>query len=425
MVVHKFGGASINDVERIENVAKIVKNNVQSPCLIVVSAMGKTTNALEKIVECYKADQIDEAFHLLEGLKSAHYKVCDQLFDTRSAAQLKVELNDTFVEIEWMIEDSTGDPYNYVYDQIVSVGELASSKIIHATLIANGINAVWQDARDVIKTDNRHRNASVDWELSQDLIKKHCLTPLKENIVIVTQGFIGCTSENFTTTLGREGSDFTAAIFASCLPANSMTVWKDVPGVMTADPANNDQAALLSTLSYDEALAMTYYGAKVIHPKTIKPIQLKNIPLYVKSFITPDNHGTEIKSLEIELRYPPIIVSEEQNIFIRMSAKDNTFIREQSLGLIFSKMDKFGLVLKLDRNTPNEFLACVGDPYNQIENFVIELNKTFAVRLEKNIELLTIRHGDESSIINHLAGKNILLKESAEHTLQYVLSTGF
>ena len=422
LYVHKFGGASIKSTERVENVVKICKNTIGKPSVVVVSAIGKTTNSLEKVVEAYASANVDAAFMQLNEVKSAHYQLCDQLLPKEKADQLKTELNDTFVEIEWMIEDPTNDPYNYLYDQIVSVGELASSKILQATLAHHGIDAVWLDARDMIKTNNKYRNASVDWEQTKAQINKNCESHINQNKVMVTQGFIGCTSENFTTTLGREGSDFTAAIFATCLGADSMTVWKDVPGVMTADPAINDQATLLSILSYNEALAMTYYGAKVIHPKTIKPIQLADIPLFVKSFINPEDAGTEIKSLELDLRYPPIVVVDKGNVFLEISAKDNTFIREQRLGVIFTLMNKHGLVLKLDRNTPNAFIACVGDPFSKIESFIEDSSELFNVSIQSNIDLLTVRHGDEASIINSLTGKKILLKESAEDTVQYVLS---
>lgn len=422
MYIHKFGGASIKDAESIGNVVNIVKNNLQIPSLIVVSAMGKTTNSLEELVQFYTENNTEQAFKLFNSIKQSHYSVCDELLEESLSQKIKTDLNDTFIEIEWMIEVPSEDEHNYIYDQIVSVGELASSKILQAVIQQAGIDSQWIDARDLIKTDNKYRNASVDWEQTKSLIDSTCVAKLKEGKVLVTQGFIGCTSENFTTTLGREGSDFSAAIFASSLTANSMTVWKDVPGVMTADPAINKEAVLLSTLSYQEALAMTYYGAKVIHPKTIKPIQLKSIPLFVKSFVSPNDQGTEIKQLEIDLRYPPISVVDGNNIFLRMSSKDNTFIREQRLGLIFTMMDKHGLVLKLDRNTPNDFIACVGDPFNNIEKFIEEANEVFNVKQQDGIELLTIRHGDEASIIKQLSGKQLLFKESAEHTIQYVLN---
>jgi len=421
LYTHKFGGASINSTERVQNVVKICKNFIDHPTVIVVSAMGKTTNSLEKVVEAYASANVDTAFEHLNNVKAAHYKICDELLPEDKSIQLKTELNDTFVEIEWMIEDESNDPYNYLYDQIVSVGELASSKILQATLAHNGIDADWLDARDMIKTNNKYRNAAVDWNLTQSKINEYCASPIAENKVIVTQGFIGCTSENFTTTLGREGSDFTAAIFASCLNAESMTVWKDVPGVMTADPAINDQASLLPILSYDEALAMTYYGAKVIHPKTIKPLQVAGIPLFVKSFVQPEGSGTEIKSLDTDLRYPPIIVVDKGNVFMSFSSKDNTFIREQRLGLIFTLMNEYGLVLKLDRNTYDAFMACVGDPFSKVEEFLQAASEVFNVAIQSNIELLTVRHGDEASIVNMLAGKEILLKESAQDTVQYVL----
>lgn len=421
MYIHKFGGASIKDAERIENVAKIIKENVDKSSLIVVSAMGKTTNAMEQIVQLYMDDKTGQAFEVLESIKTSHYEICDRLLSTELSSHIKTELNDIFVEIEWMIEVPSEDPYNYIYDQIVSVGELASSRILQAVIHQLGIDSEWIDARGLIKTDNKYRNASVDWDQTKTLIQKECKPKLELRKTLVTQGFIGCTSENFTTTLGREGSDFTAAIFASCLSANSMTVWKDVPGVMNADPAINDRAQLLSKLSYSEALAMTYYGAKVIHPKTIKPMQVEGIPLFVKSFLAPGDQGTEIKNLEMELSYPPIVILDDNNIFLEMSSKDNTFVREAKLGQIFRLMEKYGLVLKLDRNAPNAFIACVGDPYSNINSFAQEAEDIFNVSIQTDIELLTIRHGSESVAIEQLSGKKFIFKESAEKTVQYVL----
>ena len=420
--VHKFGGASIKSGERVENVVKICQSFIHKPSVIVVSAMGKTTNSLEKVVEAYASANVELAFEHLNKVKTAHDQLCDELMPPEKALQLKTDLSDTFVEVEWMIEDPSNDPYNYLYDQIVSVGELASSKILQACLAHHGVDAVWLDARDMVKTNNRYRNAEIDWNLTKEEINKFCASKIKENKIVVTQGFIGCTSENFTTTLGREGSDFTAAIFASCLNADSMTVWKNVPGVMTADPAVNDQATLLSTLSYNEALAMTYYGAKVIHPKTIKPLQLANIPLFVKSFLSPEDPGTEIKFLDPDLRYPAIVVEDKANVFLRFASKDNTFIREQGLSLIFNLFNKYDLVLKLDRNTPYAFITCVGDPFSKITGFIQEASEVFTIEKTTDIELLTIRHGDESAIINNLSGKKILLKEAAEDTVQYVLA---
>ena len=421
MYIHKFGGASIKDAERIENVAKIIKENLDKSCLIVVSAMGKTTNAMEQIVQLYVDNKTAQAFEVLGAIKRSHYEVCDKILSPELSSHIKTELNDIFVEIEWMIEVPSEDPYNYIYDQIVSVGELASSRILQAVIHQLGIDSEWIDARGLIKTDNKHRNASVDWEQSKNLIQKECKPKLEAGKMLVTQGFIGCTSENFTTTLGREGSDFSAAIFASCLSANSMTVWKDVPGVMNADPAINEQAQLLSKLSYSEALAMTYYGAKVIHPKTIKPMQVDGIPLFVKSFLVPKDPGTEISSLEQEESYPPIIIVDDNNIFLEMSSKDNTFVREAKLAVIFRLMEKHGLVLKLDRNTPNSFIACIGDPYSNIEKFVKEAEDVFNVSIQTEIDLLTIRHRDEASAFAQLNGKDIIFKEAAEHTVQYVL----
>ena len=275
--VWKFGGASISNPDLVENVGSIVKNYLKTNAVIVTSAKGKTTNALETLVKAYMSES-DEANKILEEIKQDHFQYAQALCGV--GHPILNELNDLFVEIEWILEDPVIDPYDYVYDQIVSIGELASTKVVSQYFVDQGIKANWLDIRDVILTDNRHREARVDWEITQKRSNK-IKTLLESYDVIVTQGYIASSSENFTTTLGREGSDYTAAILSYCLDADSMHIWKDVPGILTGDPRLFKEVMKIDRLSYKEAVEMTYYGAKVIHPKTIQPLQLKNITLQV------------------------------------------------------------------------------------------------------------------------------------------------
>jgi len=298
--IHKFGGASIKDASAMQNVGSIVQSWKDQSNVIVVSAMGKTTNALEKLLDAYFHEE-GAASEILQTIKQQHLEVAQQLFDAHH--EVFTSINDTFVEIEWIIEETPQDAYDYLYDQMVSVGELASTRILAAYLQTLGLPVHWLDARDVIQTDNTYREGRIDWETTLERCQEIIPPLLAEGKMVLMQGFIGATSENFTTTLGREGSDFSAAILAYCLDANRMSIWKDVQGVMTADPRLFEKVSKIDRLSYKEAIEMTYYGAKVLHPKTIKPLQNKNIPLYVKSFIEPSGAGTYVGG-DVEEQYP-------------------------------------------------------------------------------------------------------------------------
>src|SRR5690606_2653903 len=285
MQVFKFGGASVKDTENIKNAASIISQYQTSELLVIVSALNKTTNALEEVVENYYK-QNNDPFVALDRVKTEHLNILHELFYD-SKHPVYHEIMNCFVEIEWILEEEPQDSYDYLYDQIVSVGELLSSKILAAYCLQVGIAAKWIDARDYIATDNTYREAAVDWKTTETKIRKE-LPAILDDFIIITQGFIGSTSENFTTTLGREGSDYSAAIFASCLNAEDITIWKDVPGVLNADPKWFTQTELITDLSYTDAIELTYYGATVIHPKTIKPLQNKKITLNVRSFINPE-----------------------------------------------------------------------------------------------------------------------------------------
>src|SRR5690606_15776911 len=304
MQVFKFGGASVKDADGVLNLGRIVAAHRDSKLLIVVSAMGKTTNLLELLVQ-HHVNGTGSAPDLLEETKQYHHAIAQQLFPD-SGHPVHNEVANRFVEIEWILDEPPMDPYDYLYDQIVAVGELVSTTIVSHHLNSIGLQSRWIDDRDYILTDNTHREGRVDWKITAARIQEQ-LPQLLESQCLVTQGFIGSTTENFTTTLGREGSDYSAAIFASCLHADSLTIWKDVPGVLNADPKWFDQTELIPELSYLDAIELTYYGATVIHPKTIKPLQNKNIPLFVKSFIDIENGGTKIKSTNESLPVPSFI----------------------------------------------------------------------------------------------------------------------
>ncbi len=305
MKVYKFGGASVKDAEALKNVAKILVAHEPNNILVVVSAMGKTTNAFEKLAQSY-FNKSDDCQVLLNDIKAYHYTIIETLFTDKSHPVYN-EINNFFVEIDWILEDEPQDPYNFIYDQMVPTGELIASCILSNYLNLSGILNKWIDARAYLQTDNNYRNANINWPKTQDLITQSLPAILKYELV-VTQGFIGNTSENFTTTLGREGSDYTAAIFGNCLNASSVTIWKDVAGVLNADPKLFTDTVKFDQLSYSEAIEMAYYGATVIHPKTLKPLQNKNIPLLVKPFMASHESGTKICATENIIKTPIIIV---------------------------------------------------------------------------------------------------------------------
>lgn len=413
--VFKFGGASVKDAEAIKNVLDITKEYKDNELLVVVSAMAKTTNNLEQVVDLYVAGK--DAFGELEKIKQFHYGIAAALFE--DPRELQTNLSDTFVEIEWLLEEPMVDSYDYVYDQIVSVGELLSTQIVAAYFNANGLSTKWVDARDLVLTDNIYREGWVQWEETIKRTRGKLVPILESGNIVLTQGFIGSTSENFTTTLGREGSDYSAAIFSFCLDAAEMVIWKDVPGVLTGDPRYFDNVTKLDQISYREAIEMTYYGAKVIHQKTIKPLQNKNIPLLVKSFVDPKGSGTIIAA-ETNENYPPIVSVERDQALIRISTKDFSFVAEHHMSFIFSKIADLRLQVNLMQNTAISFVVCVNDANDKLERFVESIDEKFNVSYERELELYTVRHYNESVINVLKEGKLILAEEKMPKTTQFV-----
>lgn len=415
--VFKFGGASIKDASGIKNVCSIIQQNQEQSLLVVISAMGKTTNALEDVARAYARGE-GKAMQLFEEVKQAHYAVIAELFpDNHEVYSL---VNDLFVEVEWVLEEPPQDSYDYLYDQIVSIGELVSTRMVNAFLQEMGLDSEWLDARDVILTDNIFREGWVQWPETIQRAQEHALPILEKGKMIVTQGFIGSTSENFTTTLGREGSDYSAAIFSFCLDAESMTIWKDVPGVLTADPRKFNNVTKLDRLSYREAIEMTYYGAKVIHPKTIKPLQNKNIPLFVKSFVDTKGSGTMI-SAEVEDTYPPMVAIESNQALINIRTRDFSFVAEHHMSLLFKEIADLRIQVTMMQNTAISFSVCVYDQDDKVDRFAERIQKDFQVMVDRELELITVRHFQEEVLNRLRKGKIVLMEERVGKTVQLVV----
>lgn len=417
MRVFKFGGASLKDAAGVRNVASILQRYQNEQLVIIVSAMGKTTNALEDVINAH-AKQTGQAQELYDLVKKRHYDMMAELFEPNDEAFAAV--NDVFVEGEWVLDEKPADDYDYMYDQIVCVGELVSSKIVAAYLNKIGLKTHWLDARDVVATDNTYREGWVIWDKTKAAAQKIVPPMLAEGGFVLTQGFIGSTSENFTTTLGREGSDYSAAIFSHCLDAESMTIWKDVPGVLNADPRLFDNVVKLDRLSYREAIEMTYYGASVIHPKTIKPIQNKSIPLYVKSFLDPTAPGTEVSG-DAEDIYPPIVVVEKNQCLLQISTRDFSFVAEHHLAKLFGLLATHRIIVNSMQNTAISFTICVPNVAERIEKFSREIADEFSVKKQDGLELITIRHYTDDTVASLKRGKIVLFEEKIRQTMQMVV----
>ncbi len=414
--VFKFGGASIKDAAAIENVVSILEKHKQQKLMVIVSAIGKTTNQMEEVVKHISNKTL--ALEKLEIVKQNHLQIVTDLGLSEHEG-LMSDLNDLLVEVDWALDEYQPE-YDYIYDQIVSIGELMSSKIVNAKLAQSGFSTKWLDARGVIITDDIYREAWVDWKRTSENMHSK-VKPAFENVdILVSQGFIGSTTENNTSTLGREGSDYSAAIFSHGLDVQDMTIWKDVPGVLTADPRKFKNVTKLDSLSYKEAIEMTYYGAKVIHPKTIKPLQNKSIPLYVKSFIDPMGDGTFISDEVIE-GYPPIITLESDQALISISTRDFSFVAEHHLSYLFQEIAKHRIQINMMQNSAISFSVCVNDIDNRIEAFTQQIQQDFKTIVEKNLELISIRHYQNDVVEAMKKGKITMLEASLGKMIQLVV----
>ena len=414
MQVFKFGGASVKDANGVKNMAKVLQKVGYKNTLIVVSAMGKTTNALELVIKNYFENKA-ELQSALQDVKKYHNEILLDLFDEEHHPVYK-KVTAFFDELSSFLKTNKSPDYNFVYDQVIGYGELVSTVIISNYLNSVGIKSHWLDVREHIKTDNYYRRANVNWEDTQRLITAN----FNKSILNITQGFLGSDPNNFTTTLGREGSDYTAAIYAYCLNADSVTIWKDVPGVLNADPRYFENAQLLNQISYREAIELAFYGASVIHPKTLQPLQGKEIPLYVKSFLNPEASGTRIgKNITLDPMLPCFIVKKNQ-VLISLSSLDFSYIVEENISDIFNLLHLYKMKVDVIQNSAISFSVCVDNIYNNLEKLVHHLKAKFKVTCHENVSLYTVRHYTQAAINQIEAGKTVLLKQLTQETVQVV-----
>lgn len=419
MKVFKFGGASINSFERIQNLAKILREYENEKILIVISAMGKMTNALEKVAEEFYSGKKEDALQLFQKIKQNHLTLLKYAVTQQWEAATS-ELLNFFTEVEWLLHDKPVKDYNYYYDQIVCAGELLSGTIVSFYLNEEKIQNKWIDVRDVLRTDDTFRDAAVDWTFTAKNIEEKILPLFNKTNLIITQGFIGSTDENESTTLGREGSDYTAAVFANILNAESVTIWKDVEGVMNADPKDFPDAVTISELSYKEVIEMAYYGAQVIHPKTIKPLQNKNIPLYVKSFLNKQLPGTVITGKNSR-NLPPIIVYKRNQVLITLESKDFSFVEGKPVNNLYDILNRVKIKPNLTQNAAISLFVCVDDIPEKIEEVAILSAEIFDIQLEKTLTLLTIRHYTTAFINKLTENKKIVLQQKTADTIQMLM----
>jgi len=419
MKVFKFGGASINSIERIKNVAGIIESFKGEKLLIIISAMGKTTNALEKVAEAFYNERKDDALKLFEQVKDSHLNMLKYLI-TVNWQQAENQFKDFFTEVEWLLHDKPVREYDYYYDQIVCCGELLSTSLVSIYLNEAGIKNKWVDVRDIVRTDDNFRDAYIDWNYTRQKVKADIEPLFTDADIVITQGFIGATDENESTTLGREGSDFSAAIFANILDAESQTIWKDVEGVMNADPKEFPEAEIIDELSYREVVEMAYYGAQVIHPKTIKPLENKNIPLHVRCFLKPALKGTIISHKPAH-NLPPVIVLKKNQVLMELSSKDFSFVEEKPLGMLHEMFATIKIRPNLSQNGAISLLCCLDDKTEKIEKLALAASEIFDVQLEKNLTLLTIRHYTGDKINELTKGKTIVLEQKTTETIQVLM----
>lgn len=418
MEVFKFGGASVKDANAVRNVCKIIQTYAQERLIVVVSAMGKTTNALEILVKARKDKDKTLFDKTLQEIRQKHLSIARELFVSNH--QIFYDLEEIFTQLTEKYQQPFSDNYDYEYDQTVSLGEVISTKIVHAYLKIQQVDVQWCDARKLVRTNSIFRNADVDWKVTEQLIQ----STLQNNHqkVLIAQGFIGHTAENLTTTLGREGSDYTAAIFAYCSNASSVTIWKDVPGMLNADPKYFENTVKLDKISFKEAIELAYYGASVIHPKTIKPLQNKSIYLWVKSFVEPSASGTLIsEDVSHDSQISSYIFKENQTL-ISVIPTDFSFINEHNLHEIFRILTDENVTINIMQNSAISFSFLVDAEKIRLNELIGKLNFQFKVTHKEQLELLTIRHYDMDLVDKITKGKNRILQQRDENTVRIVLS---
>ncbi len=419
MLVYKFGGASVKDADSVKNVSRILKRVVGQQLVLVVSAMGKTTNALEKVMQEFWVGKSAEPF--IAEIEKYHLDIIDGLFPANGES-IRKELKKITAALREKCSGSHSDNYHFEYDQIISLGEVIATKIIHAYLAASGLKASWIDARKIIRTTDRYREANVEWNKSTALVKRRIeKSTLDGNTVHITQGFIGHTREGFTTTLGREGSDFTAAILGHILDAESVTIWKDVPGMLNADPKYFDNTVLLEKISFKEAIELAYFGASVIHPKTIQPLKQKGIPLFIKSFLDPDAMGSVIQESTAFDNHVPSFIFRMNQLLISLSPRDFSFVVEENLEDIFRYMSAQNVRINLMQNAAVSFSFCVDSDKIDLKKLIEHFKPDYEVRYNQNMELVTIRHYDDPTLERLLFQKKVFLEQKSRDTARLVI----
>ena len=414
MRIYKFGGASVKDAEGIKNLFSIMKQEGFDKTLLIISAMGKTTNAFELVVTNYFENK-NELQYSINQIFEFHNTVLLELFLDKNHEVFN-EIKLIFDNLKVFLKRNKSPNYSFVYDQVVPCGEILSTKIISAFLNLSGVKSNWLDSRELIKTDSNYRDADIDWKLTQKNISEN----IDKKKLNITQGFIGSNQNNFNTTLGREGSDYSAAIYAYCLNAQSLTIWKDVPGVLNADPRVFKNPILLDYISYTEAIELAFYGASVIHPKTLQPLQKKEIPLFVKSFLNPKGKGTAIsRGIKIKPEVPCFIVKRNLNL-LKLSSLDFSFIVEENISEIFQVLHENKMKVDLIQNSAISFSVCIYDKFNRLKELLSILKATFKVECVENVNLFTIRHFDEKSSNEILKNNELILEQRTDDVLQLI-----
>ncbi|WP_421920612.1 aspartate kinase [Marinifilum sp.] len=417
MNIFKFGGASVNSAEGVKNFVKIVQS-FKDETIVVLSAMGKTTNALEQITKDFyeKSDEVEAKFLELELY---HLHITNELFPNKEDVVYK-KVNQLFDQLSNYLQKEPTLDYDFDYDQIVSFGELLSTCIVSEYLRLCGLPNIWVDIRTCLKTDNTYREGKIDWELSQKLVPQ--VFGFNNTFVYVTQGFLGGTITNQTTTLGREGSDYTAAILSYILDVDKLSIWKDVPGIMNADPKWLDDAEKLDRISYQEAIELAFYGAKVIHPKTIQPIKRKKIPLQVRSFINYNEPGTLISTASKQMEQQlPVFIRKQDQVLISIRPVDFSFILEENLSVFFALFAKHRMKVNLTQNSAISFSVCADRSERRLKDLQDEISEHFEVKYNDKVELITIRHHTKEAVDRMTKGREIILEQRSRDTAQFVI----
>ncbi|MBL4887214.1 MAG: aspartate kinase [Flavobacteriaceae bacterium] len=415
MRVYKFGGASVKDATGVKNVKRVLELTGARDVLVVVSAMGKTTRHLQEVVNHYFNDQ-DELEAAISAVYNFHQEILSDLFPQKSHI-IYEEVSNHFKDLRGFLGRNKSPKYAFVFDQVVSLGEKLSSAILSHFLLEQNIKNTLLDSRQCIKTDSSYREAKVNWEVTQKQISQK----VNKKGITISQGFIGADDNNFTTTLGFEGSDYTAAIFAYCLNAVEVTIWKDVPGVLNADPRHFKDPQLLHQISYREAIELAFYGASVLHPKTLQPLQRKEIPLYVKSFLNPLNKGTCVTKGAALTPYMPCFILKKKQVLISMSSLDFSFIMEDSISEVFKLLHKFRMKMELVQNSAISFSVCVDNTFNNLQELIACLKTTYEVNYNENVILYTLRHSKPEDLEKFTQGKTVLLKQESRETVQLII----